>query len=55
MFKFILIFDLVLVGLIVVLKIVQKVVSARRLKKRFNEALKGKVDVDATDVSDVSQ
>lgn len=55
MFKFILIFDLVLVGLIVVLKIVQKVVAARRLKKRFNEALKGKVDIDATDVSNVSK
>lgn len=55
MFKFILIFDLVLVGLIVVLKIVQKVVAARRLKKRFNEALKGKVDLDATDVSNDSQ
>lgn len=55
MFKFILIFDLVLVGLIVVLKIVQKVVAARRLKKRFNEALKAKVDNDVTDVSNVSQ
>lgn len=55
MFKFILIFDLVLVGLIVVLKIVQKVVAARRLKKRFNEALKGKVDIDVTDVSNVSK
>ena len=55
MFKFILIFDLVLVGLIVVLKIVQKVISARRLKKRFNEALKGKVDTHDTDVSNVSQ
>lgn len=55
MFKFILIFDLVLVGLIVVLKIVQKVVAARRLKKRYNEALKGKVDKDATDVSNVAQ
>lgn len=55
MFKFILIFDLVLVGLIVVLKIVQKVVAARRLKKRFNETLKGKVEIDATDVSNVSQ
>ena len=55
MFKFILIFDLVLVGLIVVLKIVQKVVTARRLNKRFNEALKGKVDIDATDVSNVSK
>lgn len=54
MFKFILIFDLVLVGLIVVLKIIQKIVSARRMKKRFNEALKGKVDVDASDVSNVS-
>lgn len=55
MFKFILIFDLVLVGLLVVLKIVQKVVSTRRLKKRFNEAVKGKVDNDVTDVSNVSQ
>lgn len=55
MFKFILIFDLVLLGLIVVLKIVQKVLSARRLKKRFNEALKGKVDTDASDVSNVSE
>lgn len=55
MFKFILIFDLVLVGLIVVLKIVQKVFAARRLKKRDNEALKGKVDKDDTDVSNVSQ
>lgn len=55
MLKFILIFDLVLVGLIVVLKIVQKVVAARRLKKRFNELLKGKVDIDATDVSNVSK
>ena len=55
MFKFILIFDLVLLGLIVVLKIVQKVVSDRRLKKRFNEALKGKVDIDATDVSNDSK
>lgn len=55
MFKFILIFDLVLVGLIVVLKILQKVVTARRLKKRFYEALKGKGDIDATDVSNVSK
>lgn len=54
MFKFILIFDVVLLGLIVVLKIVQKVVAKRRLKKRFNEALKGKVDIDDTDVSNVS-
>ena len=55
MLKFILISDLVLVGLIVVLKIGQKVVTARRLKKRLNEALKGKVDIDATDVSNVSK
>ena len=55
MLKFILIFDLVLLGLIVVLKILQKVVTARRLKKRFNEALKGKVKTDATNVSDISK
>ena len=55
MLKIILIVDLVLVGLIVVLKIVQKVVTARRLKKRFKESLKGKVDLDATDVSNVSK
>lgn len=55
MFKYVLIFDLVLLGVIVVLKIVQKVISARRLKKRFNEALKGKVNTDATDVSNVSE
>lgn len=53
MYKFILIFDLVLVGLIVVLKILQRVLTARRLKKRFKESLKGKVDLDATDVSNV--
>lgn len=55
MFKFILIFDLVLVGLIVVLKIVQKVVTSRRVKKRINDALKSKVDIDATDVSNVTK
>lgn len=55
MLKIILIVDLVLVGLIVVLKIVQKVVTARRLKMRFNEALKSKVEIDATDVSNVSK
>ena len=55
MFKFVLIFDLVLLGLIVVLKIVQKVINDRRLKKRLNETLKGKVDIDATDVSNVSK
>lgn len=55
MFKIILICDLVLVGLIVFLKIFQKVVVARRLKKRLNDALKGKVDVDATDVSNTAQ
>jgi len=53
MLKIILIVDLVLVGLIVVLKILQRVMSARRLKKRFTESLKGKVDIDATDVSNV--
>lgn len=55
MLKIILIVDLVLVGLIVVLKILHKVVTARRLKKRFNDALKSKVDIDATDVSNVSK
>lgn len=55
MFKIILIFDLVLIGLIAVLKIVHKVVAARRLKKRFSEAFKGKVDIDVTDVSNVSK
>lgn len=55
MFKIILIVDLVLVGLIVVLKILQRVMSARRLKKGFKESLKGKVDIDATDVSNVSK
>lgn len=55
MFKFILIFDIVLLGLIVVLKIVHKVLTARRLKKRVNETLKGKVYTDATDVSNVSK
>lgn len=53
MLKIILIVDLVLVGLIVVLKILQRVMSARRLKKRFKESLKGKVDIDATDVSNL--
>lgn len=53
MLKIILIVDLVLVGLIVVLKILQRVMSARRMKKRFMESLKGKVDIDATDVSGV--
>lgn len=55
MLKIILIVDLVLVGLIVVLKIAQKVVTARRVKKRFNESLKGKVEIDATDVSSVTK
>lgn len=55
MLKIILIVDLVLVGIIVVLKIVQKVVTSRRVKKRFNDALKSKVDKDATDVSNVSK
>lgn len=55
MFKLILILDLVLLGLIVVLKIVQRVICARRLKKRSNDALKGKVDIDATDVSNVTK
>lgn len=53
MLKIILIVDLVLVGLIVVLKILQRVMSARRTKKRFKESLKGKVNIDATDVSNV--
>lgn len=53
MLKIILIVDLVLVGLIVVLKILQRVMSARRLKKHFKESLNGKVDIDATDVSHV--
>ena len=53
MLKIILIVDLVLVGLIVVLKILQRVMSARRLKKRFKDSLKGKVDIDATDVPNV--
>lgn len=51
MLKIILIVDLVLVGLIVVLKILQRVIVARRMKKRCNDALKGKVDIDATDVA----
>lgn len=55
MLKIILIFDLVLVGLIVVLKIFQKVVTARRLKKRCNDALKSKVDIDATDGANVAK
>lgn len=55
MLKIILIVDLVLVGLIVVLKIVHKVVTARRLKKRINDALKSKVDIDATDVPNDSK
>lgn len=50
MLKIILIVDLVLVGLIVVLKILQRVLTARRLKKRYNESLTGKVDIDVTDV-----
>lgn len=53
MLKIILIVDLVLVGLIVVLKILQRVMSARRLKKQVKKSLKGKVDIDATDVSNV--
>lgn len=53
MFKIILIVDLVLVGLIVALKILQRVLTARRMKKRYNESLKGKVDKDATDVPNV--
>lgn len=50
MYKLIFIIDLVLVGLIVVLKIVQRVIASRRMKKRSNDALKGKEDLDATDV-----
>lgn len=53
MLKIILIVDLVLVGLVVGLKILQRVMSARRLKKRFKDSLKGKVDIDATDVCNV--
>lgn len=53
MLKIILIVDLVLVGLIVVLKIVQRVMPARRIKKRLKNAQKGKVDIDATDGASV--
>lgn len=53
MYKFILIGDLVLVGLIVALKILQRVLTARRAKKRYNDAQNGKVDKDATDVTNV--
>lgn len=53
MLKILLIVDLVLVGLIVVLKILQRVMSARRLTKRSKESQEGKVDIDATDVSGV--
>lgn len=55
MLKIILIVDLVLVGLIVVLKIVQRVIAARRLKQRITESLKGKDDIDATDVTNVTK
>ena len=55
MLKIILIVDLVLVGLIVVLKIFQRVLTARRMKKRYNDSLTGKVDIDATDVSHASK
>ena len=54
MFKYILIFDLVLLALIVVLKIVQRVMTARRLKKCYNEALKEK-GVDNGRISNVSK
>lgn len=55
MLKIILIVDLVLLGLIVVLKILQRVMDARRLKKLYKQSLNGKVDIDATDVPHVTK